>query len=162
MSGGGPVLGPKRLPFRERGRRKAAARALKAAVRDARLQDQRSRRARRTGWERLGRLFRRGGEHGAATRERLLEFVAEKFGDDAERAELVLWATARWALGQPDPVAAVNRQLNDAEEADARAPRVDPAWTPETEVERGNRYAAEDEAADDAEVAAMKEGEASC
>lgn len=76
-------------------------------------------------WAKLEALFRGAMEHGEATKQRLLDFVAFRYGNHAEQAQFVLWAISKHALRAEDPIAELNRQLNEAE----KEPTVDKSWT---------------------------------
>lgn len=76
-------------------------------------------------WAALDRLFKKGKDHGAATKERLLDFIAFRYGNHAEHAQFILWDISKHALRAEDPIAELNRQLNEAE----KEPTVDKSWT---------------------------------
>lgn len=110
--------------FAERGKAKAEARQAKAHARLQRRYSGKIEVARSSHWRRLEATIDPG------TRERLLDFVAD--APTVEQAERVLYTVARWAMGQPDPHAAINNQLNEAEKAEDARPKIDPAWLPTT------------------------------
>jgi signal-transduction protein with cAMP-binding, CBS, and nucleotidyltransferase domain len=112
------------------GKAKFEARKAKWEGRAKARQDSLQRRVGTEALDKLERLYRKAGAHGAATKERLLEFVAFRFGDQAERAEFVLWEVAKHALRHADPLAELNRQLNEEE----AKPVIDKSWT---EVQAG-------------------------
>jgi len=110
---------------REGKKKKADAKAAKWAERmNARARNLK-RRPGVEAWKRLGRLFKKAGDHGAATKERLLELVALHFGHEPDKAELVLHQTALQALRTKDPLTELNRALNEEE----AKPHVDKSWT---------------------------------
>lgn len=121
---------PKAAPagsFKARGKAQAEVRAARREAKAAMRWGSKLRSVAQGNWERLGKLFRKAGAHGANTKERLLDFIGARFGHDAERAELVTFGVAGWALRQADPLAAINQQLNAAEEAADKAPKLDPS-----------------------------------
>lgn len=109
----------------ERGKAKFEARKARWIKRAESREKSPRARVGREAWERLERLFRKEGDHGAASKERLLEFVADRFGQDADRAQFILWELAKHLLRQADPLAELNRQINEAE----KAPVIDKSWT---------------------------------
>ena len=101
--------------FRERGKAKSEARQLRGHMKNVR----RVAAAKKANWTKLEKIFAKAKAHGAATKERLLEYVATRLGDNAELAQDALFALAKWAVSRVDPVAEVNRQLNEVEEKEA-------------------------------------------
>ena len=109
--------------MQERGKAKFEARKDRWEGRAKARQESLRRRVGKEALDKLERLYRKEGDY--ATKERLLEFVAFRFGHQAERAEFVLWEVAKHALRHADPLAELNRQLNEEE----AKPVVDRSWT---------------------------------
>ena len=121
--------------MQEAGKVKFEARKAKWEERARKRGDSLQRRVGTEALAKLERLYKKAGEHGAATKERLLEFVAFRFGDQAERAEFVLWEVAKHALNQVDPIAELNRQLNEEE----AKPVIDKSWTEVPAAQEGGK-----------------------
>ena len=124
--------------FHDRGKAKARRHRGEARVRSR--FERKLAAVRATAWPKLEALLD-ATDFGRATKERLLEFCAD--APNVEQGERVLHAVARWAMGQADPVAEINRQLNEAEKAEDARPKIDPAWLPTTATENAPAAAQE-------------------
>ena len=105
--------------FKARGKAKSEARQLRGHMKNVRRATRNLAAAKKANWTKLEKIFAKAKAHGAATKERLLEYVATRLGDNAELAQDALFALAKWAVSQVDPIAEVNRQLNEVEEKEA-------------------------------------------
>jgi hypothetical protein len=126
--------------FHDRGKAKAEARSHRGEARVRSRFERKLAAVRATAWPKLEALLD-ATEFGRATKERLLEFCAD--APNVEQGERVLHMAARWAMGQADPVAEINRQLNEAEKAEDARPKIDPAWLPTTATENAPAAAQE-------------------
>jgi hypothetical protein len=126
--------------FHDRGKAKAEARSHRGEARVRSRFERKLAAVRATAWPKLEALLD-ATDFGRATKERLLDFCAD--APNVEQGERVLHAVARWALGQVDPVAAINQQLNEAEKAEDARPKIDPAWLPTKATESAPEAAPE-------------------
>jgi hypothetical protein len=127
--------------FARRGKAKAEARARRGEARNRNRFERKLAAVRGAAWPRLQALAGKT-DHGRATLERFLEFCSK--APSVEQAERVVHLTARWAMGQADPIAALNNQLNEAEKAEDARPKVDPAWLPKAETTENAPEAAQE------------------